>query len=161
MNPINAFGTQQNQNQVQNGVVPVVSPPNMTTTSVAPNSTQISGIGLTTPEVPAAGSVAPAQAAAANTGVASAGTGLFDSIGGWGGIGKGIQNFGNLYMAYQQNKLAKEQQALNKRTFETNLEANRTSYNSSVEDQARNKFVAEGASNVDERVSEYTKDRLI
>lgn len=56
----------------------------------------------------------------------------------------GIQMLGNLWNSYQQQKIAKEQLSLARNTFQTNLENNRTTYNTALEDRIRSRYNTEG-----------------
>ncbi len=61
----------------------------------------------------------------------------------------GIQMLGNLWNSYQQQKVAKEQLGLAKRTFETNLANNRQTYNTALEDRIRSRHYTEGKSSAE------------
>ena len=56
----------------------------------------------------------------------------------------GVQMLGNLWNSYQQQKIAKEQLSLARETFQTNLENNRTTYNTALEDRIRSRYNTEG-----------------
>lgn len=66
--------------------------------------------------------------------------------GGAGLILGGIQTLGSLWNSYQQHKIAKEQLGLARRTFETNLQNNRQTYNTALEDRIRARHNTEGRS---------------
>lgn len=56
----------------------------------------------------------------------------------------GIQTLGSLWNSYQQNKLAKEQIALQRQSFQTNLANNTQTYNTALEDRIRSRHFTEG-----------------
>lgn len=56
----------------------------------------------------------------------------------------GIQTLGSLWNSYQQHKIAKEQLGLARETFQTNLENNRQTYNTALEDRIRARHHTEG-----------------
>jgi len=56
----------------------------------------------------------------------------------------GIQTLGSLWNSYQQHKIAKEQLGLARETFQTNLENNRQTYNTALEDRIRARHNTEG-----------------
>ena len=58
----------------------------------------------------------------------------------------GIQTLGSLWNSYQQNKIAKEQLSLARKTFQTNLENNTQTYNTALEDRIRARHNTEGRS---------------
>lgn len=58
----------------------------------------------------------------------------------------GITALGNLWNAYQQNKLAKDQFAFQKNAYNTSLADNRQTYNSALEDRIRSRYNTEGRS---------------
>ena len=61
----------------------------------------------------------------------------------------GVQMLGSLWNSFQQNKIAKEQLSLARETFQTNLENNRKTYNSALEDRIRSRYVTEGRSSAE------------
>lgn len=56
----------------------------------------------------------------------------------------GIQTLGSLWNSYQQHKIAKQQIGLARETFQTNLENNRQTYNTALEDRIRARHHTEG-----------------
>ena len=56
----------------------------------------------------------------------------------------GIQTLGALWNSYQQHKIAKEQLALQRESYETNLENNTQTYNTALEDRIRSRHNTEG-----------------
>lgn len=58
----------------------------------------------------------------------------------------GINMLGNLWNSYQQHKIAKEQLALARETFQTNLKNNTQTYNTALEDRIRARHFTEGKS---------------
>ena len=87
-----------------------------------------------------------------------AGVGGQQGVGGmqYGGGGGGMTNgqmliggvtaLGNLWNAYQQNKLAKDQFKFQKNAYNTSLNDNRQTYNSALEDRIRSRYNTEGRS---------------
>lgn len=59
------------------------------------------------------------------------------------GIGA-IGTLGQLWGAFQQNKIAKKSLALQERTFETNLSNQTKTYNTELEDRIATRYAAEG-----------------
>jgi len=95
--------------------------------------------------------IAPA-AAGAGAGATGGFSSFLDSIGGWvggkdkngntqvGALGAGLgalQGLGNLYAGFQSYGLAKQQLALQKQAYETNLRNSVASYNTGLEDKIR------------------------
>lgn len=58
----------------------------------------------------------------------------------------GVTALGNLWNAYQQNKLAKDQFKFQKNAYNTSLSDNRQTYNSALEDRIRSRYNTEGRS---------------
>lgn len=135
MNEINAhmqgFGAPVATVQAPQAPVPVAT---MGGTGAAmPNAGNLSGIG-----------VQPPVAAGANTGGAAFGGDFMGQIGGWSGVASGIQTLGNLYMAYQQNKLAKDSLRFQKESYQKNLANQSQTYNTALEDRIRSRYNTEG-----------------
>ena len=114
------------------------------TAAAMPNAGNLSGIGVQIPGTNGTG-VMP-QVGGVNTTGAYSGGGFMDQIGGWSGISSGIQTLGNLYMAYQQNKLAKESLKFQKDSYKTNLANQSQTYNTALEDRIRSRYNTEGKS---------------
>ena len=74
-------------------------------------------------------------------------------------VGGGLQTLGNLYSAWQANKLAKEQFALTKDIANTNLNSSLKAYNTQLSDRARARGVTEGQS-PDQVASYIAENRL-
>lgn len=70
----------------------------------------------------------------------------------------GVQMLGNLWNSYQQQKIAKEQLSLARDTFQTNLENNRQTYNTALEDRIRSRYNTEGrtTAEADSYLSEHS-----
>lgn len=70
----------------------------------------------------------------------------------------GVQMLGNLWNSFQQHKIAKEQLGLARETFQTNLENNRQTYNTALEDRIRARHNTEGraASDTDSYLNEHS-----
>lgn len=58
----------------------------------------------------------------------------------------GIQTIGSLWNSFQQQKLAKETFAFNKQAYQTNLDNQRSTYNTALEDRIRSRYATEGRS---------------
>lgn len=75
--------------------------------------------------------------------------GFFGGMGGMDalklGLG-GLQTIGNLWQAWESNKLAKQQFGLQKNLAQTNLTNQISSYNTSLEDRINSRYVTEGKS---------------
>lgn len=67
----------------------------------------------------------------------------FESVG---HLAKSIGAFGTLYQGIQQNKIARESLAMQKRAFETNLSSQLASYNLALEDRMRARGAQTGQS---------------
>lgn len=125
--------------------MPATAPMVMPSGSVSPTTGVAAGAGSMVSPVTAAGQV---QAPAAG-GQQSFGNSLI-----WNGTGEnrtlnydgmqmiagGLETIGNLYMSWQQNKLAKEALQLQRDSYESNLANSTTSYNNSLEDRIRGKY---------------------
>lgn len=74
------------------------------------------------------------------------GPGFWSKDGGAGMILGGLQTIGNLWNAYQQQKLAKDAFAFQKKAFETNLKNSTQTYNTALEDRIRARHNTEGRS---------------
>ena len=61
----------------------------------------------------------------------------------------GIEMLGSIWNSFQQQKIAKEQLALARETFQTNLENNKKTYNTALEDRIRSRYVMEGRSSAE------------
>ena len=93
---------------------------------------------------------------------AGATRGFFGKIGGLEGLGtiaKGLASLGGVYAALKGVGLARDQLDFSKRTYDTNLANSTKSYNTTLEDRARARFITEGRS--DEELQKYLdKNRL-
>lgn len=77
------------------------------------------------------------------------GGGLFgggNALEGFSSIAQGLASLGSLYTAFQGIGLAKDQLALQKKAFNTNLANQRQTYNTSLEDTIRARYATEGRS---------------
>lgn len=119
-----------------------------------PTGQDVSGIGVMNGQQLGQGYVG-----AGGGGMFSANSNFMQNVGGWQGIASGIQTIGNLYMAYQQNKLAKDSLNFQKDSFNKNLANQTQSYNTSLEDKIRSRYVTEGRSS-DEADDYLEKNRL-
>lgn len=75
------------------------------------------------------------------------GQGWFSKIGGLEGLGslaQGIGNLGQVYAAIKGIGIAKDQLALSKEAYQTNLNNQRQTYNTSLEDRIRARYAMEG-----------------
>jgi hypothetical protein len=80
--------------------------------------------------------------------------GMLGSLGLWGEGGlnwentsqlaKGVGSLASLWGAFQQNKIAQEQLDLQRETFDTNMDFQVQSYNTSLEDRIRARYQTEG-----------------
>lgn len=109
---------------------------------------------------PVAGATNVAGAAAAGIGTipgapaagAGIGPGFFKNADGSFNTGNaqlvlgGIQTIGSLWNSFQQQKLAKETFAFNKQAYQTNLDNQRSTYNTALEDRIRARYATEGRS---------------
>ena len=94
-----------------------------------------------------------------NGGAGGDATGLGWNLGTARLVGGGLQTLGNLYSAWQANKLAKEQFALTKDIANTNLNSSLKAYNTQLSDRARARGVTEGQS-PDQVASYIAENRL-
>jgi len=122
---------------VQPPQVPQVRMPN-----VAPSVTP-TGAGVRGTNVPAgaAGGAAPGTQ-----------TGFMGKIGGLEGlasIAQGLASLGQVYGAIQGVRIAKDQLALSREAYQTNLANTRKSYNTALEDRITSRHVMEGRSSAD------------
>lgn len=76
----------------------------------------------------------------------SNGPGFWSKDGGAGMILGGLQTIGNLWNAYQQQKLARDALSFQKKAFETNLKNSTQTYNTALEDRIRARHNTEGRS---------------
>lgn len=79
-------------------------------------------------------------------------TGGFSGKGFAGNMGMimgGVQALGNLWNSYQQNKLAKEQFAFQKDAWNTNINMQKQTYNTALDDRIRSRHAATGQSSAD------------
>ena len=69
----------------------------------------------------------------------------------------GVQALGSLWNSYQANKLAKEQIGLQREAFQTNLDNQRQTYNTALEDRIRSRYNTEGrsSSEADQYINEH------
>lgn len=72
---------------------------------------------------------------------------------------QGLGTIGSLWAAFQAQKLAKKQFSMTKKVTEANLSNQIASYNTTLEDRARSRAVAEGQSQ-DQMNSYIDKNRL-
>ncbi len=89
-------------------------------------------------------------------------TGGFSGEGFVGNLGMafgGVQALGNLWNAYNQNKMAKQQFNFQKDAYRTSLADNRQTYNSALEDRIRSRYNTEGRSS-NEADTYLQKNRL-
>jgi hypothetical protein len=79
-------------------------------------------------------------------GMAGNGQGNFLGMGpnAFGNILGTVQVLGSLWNSFQQHRIAKEQLALSRRAFETNLANNTKTYNTALEDRIRSRYHTEG-----------------
>ncbi len=74
--------------------------------------------------------------------------GLGGNIWGKGGVASmalgGLETLGNLWGAFQQNKLARMSLSLQKKAFKTNLANSTKVYNTALEDRIRARYATEG-----------------
>ncbi len=127
---------------------PAVAPVVMPTGAGSPMTGVASGVGTpVTPMTNAGGTgtgVAPVAGGQQNLGnnLLWNGTGENRTLNydGMQMIAGGLQTIGNLYMAWQQNKLAKDSLQLQRDNYETNLANQTTSYNNSLEDRIRGRY---------------------
>lgn len=101
-------------------------------TAAAPATTQIAGNAMTDVAVQAP-QVAPMPGA-------QQGNGFFSPQGGAGLVLGGIQVLGNLWSSFQAHKMAKEQMSFAREQWDTNLENQTQSYNTSLEDRIRGRY---------------------
>lgn len=91
------------------------------------------------------------------------GSRMVDEMGGWGGVAQtgigAVNTIGNLWGAYQANKMAKKQFAFTKDMAETNLSNQIQSYNTALSDRARSRAVTEGQS--DATRDQYVADNSL
>lgn len=103
-------------------------------------STGVGGASLTAPVVDAPTAVAGAGGAAG----AQQGTGWFGEHGKANTIIGGVQVLGSLWNSFQQHKMAKEQMKFAREQWDTNLENQTQTYNTSLEDRIRSRHFSEG-----------------
>lgn len=93
------------------------------------------------------GAVAGAAGAAAQQPMAGAGGMQSPALTGWqkfGYVMDGIGAIGGLWGAIQQNKIAKQQLALSKEAYNTNMNNTIKTYNTALEDRIRARYTMEG-----------------
>ena len=113
--------------------------------AVAPISTGVTGAaGATTGYTPVVPGVQGAGTAASGQGTFFRNADGSLNLGNAQTILGGIQTIGSLWNSFQQQKLAKESFALNKKAFETNLSNQRSTYNTALEDRIRARYATEG-----------------
>lgn len=79
-------------------------------------------------------------------------SGFFGGMGGMDGLKLalgGLQTIGNLWQAWEANKLAKQQFSMQKNVAQTNLTNQISSYNTALEDRINSRYVTEGKSPTD------------
>jgi hypothetical protein len=90
--------------------------------------------------------------------------GLFDSIGGLGGISTGVDilsKLGGMYLGYQANKQARKQMKWQRGVYERELDNKIKDYNTSLEDRIRARYATEArsAEEAEQRISDRRLDR--
>lgn len=118
-NGMQLSGTQQGMNQVASGGATMGTVGNTGMTDVTVQSP-------TTPQVGGTG--------------AQQGSGFWSKDGGAGLILGGVQVLGNLWSSFQAHKMAKEQMAFAREQWDTNLENQTQTYNTSLEDRIRGRY---------------------
>lgn len=106
-----------------------------------PSGTGTTGAG-TTPGV----AVAPPTTPGAPPAQQGGGMGLWGEGGKIGTVIGGVQVLGNLWNAFQQHKMAKEQMSFAREQWDTNLENSTKTYNTALEDRIRSRHFTEGRS---------------
>lgn len=124
-----------------------LTPPATSTPGSVPTSVSIS------PVTPAAGAPKPFEFGAALKGMFVNEDGGFN-MDGLDTMGKILGSVGSLYGAFKSYGIAKDSLDLNKRAFETNLNNQRQTYNTALEDRIRSRAAVEG------RGSKYVSDYL-
>jgi hypothetical protein len=138
-NQLQDFGRSQDYGRAS------MRPPGPAMNGGMPSANDMSGIGGN-----AMSPISSMRPSMRPTGLGGGGEGgWMDGIGGMEGlksIGSGLQAAGNIYMAFQNNKLAKEQFSFQKDAYRTNLENESKSYNTNLAGNAKAAMGFEGKS---------------
>ena len=110
------------------------------------------------PVVSGATNTATVLDGSANSGI-KAGGNFWSKEGGAGMVLGGVQVLGNLWNAYNQNKIAKEQMSFARDQWNTNLTNQTKTYNTALEDRIRGRY-AKGTRSEEQLSGEIDRHRL-
>lgn len=92
----------------------------------------------------------PGNGVAPNAGATPPQGGKFGNfLGNFANLAEGLSGLGQLYIGLKSLGIAKDQLAFSKEAYRTNLENQKKSYNTALEDRIRSRYVTEGRSSAD------------